>query len=136
MKRFHLFIIALWQTRAKAAFVKVRQAISVVNSKLQQNITGVRIVQSFNREERNAKIFDGVNDDHLQANIKAIKLSSALMPTVEFVTAISLLVSLKRGCTAASITPGSSIGSSPCIFTYMFDLIRRETSATRSVPVG
>ena len=87
---FLLFIIALWQTRAKAAFVKVRQAISVVNSKLQQNITGVRIVQSFNREERNAKIFDGVNDDHLQANIKAIKLSSALMPTVEFVTAISL----------------------------------------------
>ena len=87
---FLLFIIALWQTRAKAAFVKVRQAISVVNSRLQQNISGVRIVQSFNREERNAKIFDGVNDDHLQANIKAIRLSSALMPTVEFVTAISL----------------------------------------------
>jgi len=87
---FLLFIIALWQTRAKAAFVKVRQAISVVNSRLQQNISGVRIVQSFNREERNAKIFDGVNDDHLQANIKAIKLSSALMPTVELVTAISL----------------------------------------------
>ena len=87
---FLLFIIALWQTRAKAAFVKVRQAISVVNSKLQQNISGVRIVQSFNREERNAIIFDGVNDDHLQANIKAIKLSSALMPTVELVTAISL----------------------------------------------
>ena len=87
---FLLFIIALWQTRAKAAFVKVRQAISVVNSRLQQNISGVRIVQSFNREERNAKIFDGVNDDHLQANIKAIRLSSALIPTVEFVTAISL----------------------------------------------
>ncbi|MAR14234.1 MAG: multidrug ABC transporter [Chloroflexi bacterium] len=87
---FLLFIIALWQTRAKAAFVKVRQAISVVNSRLQQNISGVRIVQSFNREERNAIIFDGVNDDHLQANIKAIKLSSALMPTVELVTAISL----------------------------------------------
>ncbi|MCH2522576.1 MAG: ABC transporter ATP-binding protein/permease [Dehalococcoidia bacterium] len=87
---FLLFIIALWQTRAKAAFVKVRQAISVVNSRLQQNISGVRIVQSFNREERNAKIFDGVNDDHLQANIKAIRLSSALMPTVEFITAISL----------------------------------------------
>ena len=87
---FLLFIIALWQTRAKAAFVRVRQAISVVNSRLQQNISGVRIVQSFNREERNAKIFDGVNDDHLQANIKAIRLSSALMPTVEFVTAISL----------------------------------------------
>ena len=87
---FLLFIIALWQTRAKSAFVKVRQAISVVNSRLQQNITGVRIVQSFNREKRNATNFDRVNDDHLQANIKAIRLSSALMPTVEFVTAISL----------------------------------------------
>ena len=87
---FLLFVIALWQTRAKSAFVKVRQAISVVNSRLQQNITGVRIVQSFNREKRNATNFDRVNDDHLQANIKAIRLSSALMPTVEFVTAISL----------------------------------------------
>ena len=87
---FLLFVIALWQTRAKSAFVKVRQAISVVNSRLQQNITGIRIVQSFNREKRNATNFDRVNDDHLQANIKAIRLSSALMPTVEFVTAISL----------------------------------------------
>ncbi|MBI4339773.1 MAG: ABC transporter ATP-binding protein, partial [Chloroflexi bacterium] len=85
-----IIIMALWQRFARTAFVRVRRAISVVNSRLQQNISGVRVVQSFNREEVNLRNFDTVNRDHLNANLWAIRLSAILMPTVEIITALAL----------------------------------------------
>jgi len=83
-------ILVFWQRYASTAFVRVRRAISVVNSRLQQNISGVRVVQSFNREEQNLREFDAVNRDHLNANLWAIRLAAILMPTVEVITAIAL----------------------------------------------
>jgi ATP-binding cassette subfamily B protein len=62
----------------------------VVNSQLQQNISGVRVVQSFNREDMNLSQFDGVNQDHLDTNLWAIRLSAYLMPAVDLVTAVAL----------------------------------------------
>jgi ATP-binding cassette subfamily B multidrug efflux pump len=83
-------VMLVWQRFARAAFIKVRYAISVVNSRLQQNISGVRVVQSFNREDLNLRQFDSVNKDHLNANLWAIRLSAFLMPTVDLVTAVAL----------------------------------------------
>ncbi|MCL0044200.1 ABC transporter ATP-binding protein/permease, partial [Dehalococcoidia bacterium] len=85
-----LIIMIVWQRYARNAFIRVRLAISVVNSRLQQNISGVRVVQSFNRQDLNLQHFDRVNRDHLDANLWAIRLSAYLMPTVDMVTAISL----------------------------------------------
>ena len=83
-------IMSVWQRYAKAAFIRIRYAISVVNSRLQQNISGVRVVQSMNRENLNLSQFDDVNLDHLDANVRAIKLSAVLMPTVDLITGIAL----------------------------------------------
>ncbi len=85
-----VIVMLVWQRFARAAFIKVRYAISVVNSRLQQNISGVRVVQSFNREDLNLRQFDRVNQDHLDANLWAIRLSAFLMPTVDLVTAVAL----------------------------------------------
>ena len=83
-------VMLVWQRFARSAFIRVRYAISVVNSRLQQNISGVRVVQSFNREDLNLHQFDSVNKDHLNANLWAIRLSAFLMPTVDLVTAVAL----------------------------------------------
>ena len=83
-------VMLVWQGYARDAFIRVRQAISVVNSQLQQNISGVRVVQSFNREDMNLSQFDGVNQDHLDTNLWAIRLSAYLMPAVDLVTAVAL----------------------------------------------
>ena len=85
-----LAIMLVWQRFARTAFIRVRYAISVVNSRLQQNISGVRVVQSFNREDLNLRQFDRVNQDHLDANLWAIRLSAFLMPTVDLITAVAL----------------------------------------------
>ncbi len=85
-----IVVMVIWQRYARGAFVRVRQAISAVNGQLQQNISGVRVVQSLNREEINRQEFDRVNLRHLEANIKAARLAAGLMPTVEILTALAL----------------------------------------------
>ena len=92
-------IMSVWQRYAKAAFIRIRYAISVVNSRLQQNISGVRVVQSMNRENLNLSQFDEVNLDHLDANVQAIKLSAALMPTVDLITGVALGLVIVAGGT-------------------------------------
>jgi len=54
-------IMVVWQTFARRAFMRVRLAISIVNSALNENITGVRVVQSMNRQQQNLKLFDEKN---------------------------------------------------------------------------
>ncbi len=79
-------VIYIWQVRARRAFVKVRQAISVVNDQLQEGISGVRVTQSMSRERVNLKQFDAVNKAHLDANVEAAKLQAFMMPTVDILT--------------------------------------------------
>ena len=86
-----LFIImAVWQRYARRSFMRVRRAIAVVNAGLQENISGIRVVQSLNREDVNLRRFDRVNFEHLSANLQATRLSAALLPTVELLTALAL----------------------------------------------
>ena len=108
-----LVIMVVWQRFARVAFIQVRQAISVVNSRLQQNISGVRVVQSLNREELNLSQFDRVNQNHLDANLSAIRLSAYLMPVVDIVTAVALgLVVFVGGSMVldGELLPGALIG--------------------------
>ena len=69
--------------------MRIRYAIAGVNASLQENITGVRVTQSMNREAINLTRFDEVNAIHLDANLKAIRLTAGLMPSVEVLTALA-----------------------------------------------
>ena len=82
-------IMIFWQIRARRAFMRIRYAISGVNASLQENITGVRVTQSMNREKINMSQFDELNAEHLDANLYASKLTAGLMPTVEVLTAVA-----------------------------------------------
>ena len=83
-------IMVVWQPFARKAFMTVRRAISIVNGSLNENITGVRVVQSMNRQERNLMLFDEKNVDHRDANLWASKLSSGLLPAVDILTAVAI----------------------------------------------
>ena len=55
-----VFIMVIWQPIAVRAFIGVRKASAILNAYLNENITGVRVVQAMNREPKNFSIFDGV----------------------------------------------------------------------------
>ncbi|MGI8549660.1 MAG: ABC transporter ATP-binding protein, partial [Dehalococcoidia bacterium] len=88
--------MALWQSRARNAFIQVRQAIAVVNSTINEDVSGVRVIQSLSREDKNSKRFGNINNANLSANINAARLSAMVVPLVEvtvaFATALIIIV--------------------------------------------
>ena len=86
-----LFVmIAVWQRFARHAFMRARRAISAVNADLQENISGVRVVQSMNREGANIRSFGAANSENLGANLEAGRMQAVLFPSVEFLSALGL----------------------------------------------
>ncbi len=82
--------MAVWQNYSRVAFIRVRQAIAVVNANLQENVSGVRVIQSLSREDENAKRFDDINQQNLRANVNAGRLTAAVTPAVEVIVAVGM----------------------------------------------
>jgi ATP-binding cassette subfamily B protein len=87
-------VMMVWQTYLKKAFIRVRQAISVVNADLQENISGAKVIQSLSREKINYQRFDNLNWENLDANISATRRATGLQPVVELLlgAAIALVI--------------------------------------------
>lgn len=102
-------IMFIWQKFAQRAFIKVRQAISVVNDQLQEGISGVKVTQSMSRENINLQQFDKANRANLDANKEAARLQAFMMPTVEILTNTAFALVLVFGgfqIRAGTMTPG------------------------------
>ncbi len=82
------FVLGYWQRFARHSFMRIRRAIAMVNGEYNQNITGVRVVQSLNRQQENLQHFNRLNQELLDANLEASRFSGSLQPIVEFLTGI------------------------------------------------
>jgi ATP-binding cassette subfamily B multidrug efflux pump len=81
----------IWRRRARDAYRNARRANAFVNADLQENINGVRVVQSFSREEHNYRHFSQeLNKDHFEANLVAARLSSVFFPSVDFLGTLAV----------------------------------------------
>jgi ABC-type multidrug transport system fused ATPase/permease subunit len=94
---FLVAAMAVWQAYARRSFIRVRQAIAVVNASLQENVSGVRVIQSLSREAENSKRFDTVNRDNLMANVVAGRVTAIVMPLVELSVAIATALVIVYG---------------------------------------
>jgi ATP-binding cassette subfamily B protein len=86
---FLLVFLFFWQRWARRSFIKVRQAISAVNASLQENISGVRAIQSLSREDLNSQQFEQVNSAHFEANMQSVRFSAGMTPVVELLVAVA-----------------------------------------------
>lgn len=85
-----LVATTLFKNGVKKTFTEVRNAVSALNTFTQEHITGMRIVQLFNREEREYEKFKEINDKHRKANIRSIWYYSIFFPVVEILSATSI----------------------------------------------
>jgi ABC-type multidrug transport system fused ATPase/permease subunit len=90
-------IAAFWQRHAQRSFRRTRAAISLVNSTLQENISGMRVIQSLAREERNRTEFDDLNRYNLDTNLESSRISSFILPLVEVVAAVAMALVVVYG---------------------------------------
>ncbi len=74
----------------RAAYRQIRLRIARINAFLQENITGMAVVQIFNRERTNFKTFDRLNRDHLDAFLKTILYYSVFYPAVRLISALAI----------------------------------------------
>jgi ATP-binding cassette subfamily B protein len=91
------FVLAYWQRFARRSFMRIRRAIAMVNGEYNQNITGVRVVESLNRQDENLKHFDELNYEHLDANMQASRYSGGLQPMVEMLIGLSFGIVIVMG---------------------------------------
>ena len=82
----------VWQRLARPHYQRVRQTIAEVNSRFQENIAGVRVIHSLNRQETNASLFDEVNRGNLVASLMALRYSAGIFPSVEVLTGTALVL--------------------------------------------
>jgi len=86
-----LFIAtALFKNGVKKTFTEVRNAISNLNAFTQEHITGMRIIQLFNKEDDELDKFKVINDQHRKANIRSIFYYSVFFPVVEILASVSI----------------------------------------------
>ncbi|GCE16093.1 ABC transporter ATP-binding protein [Tengunoibacter tsumagoiensis] len=93
-----MFIIAFyWQRHAQTSFRRTRASISLVNSTLQENISGMRVIQSLVREDRNRTEFEDLNAYNRDTNLEASNIASLVLPLVEIVAALSTALIIVYG---------------------------------------
>ncbi len=86
-----MFLATWWFKNAvKASFTDVRNQVSRLNTFVQEHITGMKIVQVFNREEVEMERFREINKKHRDANVRSVLYYSIFFPVVEILVSISL----------------------------------------------
>lgn len=86
-----MFLATWWFKNAvKASFTDVRNRVSQLNTFVQEHITGMKIVQVFNREKVEMERFRDINGKHRDANVRSVLYYSIFFPVVEILVSISL----------------------------------------------
>lgn len=78
-------------------FQKVQEAMDVVNTKLQENLAGIRVIKAFNRKNHQIKQFTAVNNQLISRNMRADQIVGILMPLMMFVINIGMVLALWLG---------------------------------------
>jgi ATP-binding cassette subfamily B multidrug efflux pump len=96
-----IVITVFFRKRAREYYRDSRAAMSWVNSVLAENINGVRVVQSFSREDFNYSYFkDTVNKHNLDINLKSVNLAARFFPVIDFLGTFALGIAIWVGGTA------------------------------------
>ncbi len=85
-----LFATNIFQKKMKVAFKEVRNEISNLNTFVQERLTGMKIVQLFNREKIEAEKFETINKRHNKAWLKNILYNSIFFPIADIISNITL----------------------------------------------
>ena len=121
------FILNYVRKRIRDAYRAVRLRLSRSNSYLSENLSGMKTIQLFNREERNQKRFDEMNLRLLDAYIEQVRWFSLFFPTVQLIGALATAMILFYGATQI-LGPGAggavTIGVLTAFLQYSGDFFR------------
>lgn len=104
-----IYATRIFQQAVKKSFNDVRNEVARINIFIQEHVTGMNIVQIFNREKKEQEKFDQINKEHRNAHIRGIWAYSVFFPVVELLSAASVSLMIWWGLGSAlegHMTPG------------------------------
>ena len=109
----------IFKNAIKRAFQQVRQQVSVLNSFVQERLTGMSILQIFNREGKELEKFKEINEKHKKAHVRSVWAYSIFFPIVEVLSALSIAALIFYG--VMMLQEGEEAGKE--VFGQMFAFI-------------
>src|SRR3979490_1610348 len=85
-----IYATMIFRDKVRDSYRRIRTAIARINSYLQESVSGMIVLQLFNREKRAFKQFSDINASHMEAFKDAIMAYSVYYPVVEILSAIAI----------------------------------------------
>jgi len=91
-------VLTRWfQVKSHAAFLRVRETISSLTAQIAESISGMAVIQAFNRERAFLTEFDNANDANRRTNTYAQYLNSIFFPAIELLGVVAMVAVLWVG---------------------------------------
>jgi subfamily B ATP-binding cassette protein MsbA len=119
--------LRMFNNRIRPVYRNIRARLGDINSKLQDNLSGIRVIQIFRQEEKELNFFKQESTRYFNAQVDAIKLWSSFFPAMGFLSSISTILVLGVGSWMV-MNQQLSLGSLVAFISYMvflFDPINR-----------
>jgi len=94
-----------FRTRSNRAYRRVRERLGLVTATLAEDISGMRVVQSFTREPTSRTTFRGVNERYRESNYETVVLNGLYFPAVDVLSSVATAIVLGFG--GALVVDGS-----------------------------
>ncbi len=120
---FLIIATMIFKKVIKKAFQEVRTQVSRLNAFVQERVTGMKIIQVFNREDVEKSRFEKMNKLHRNAHIKTVWAYSIFFPVVELLSAGSLALLVWWG-TKGVISGFTTLGNLFAFILYIYMLYR------------
>jgi len=117
------FITAIFRRATRRVYRRIRNSVSLLNQNLQENLSGMQVVQLSNRENRNLNVYRGINETNRQQEMHAIHMETSYGAFMDNMVNMALAVIIWIGGGAAlqdTISLGSVI-----LFTQFVDMFIR-----------
>lgn len=85
-----IFITSWFRRKVRDQYRETRKQVARLNAFLQEHVSGMKIVQLFNREDEELRRFQGVNDEHRTAQINTIFYFALFWPAIDIVASVAL----------------------------------------------
>ncbi|MDZ8187591.1 MAG: ABC transporter ATP-binding protein [Nostoc sp. ChiSLP02] len=118
-----IFTTSLFARWARTRFRVTRQTIGELSAKLEEDIGSVREAQAFNRVQLNIAEFEVLNAANRDANVQAVAITSAFLPSIDFLNTLATAGVLAYGGYLA-VTGGATVGVVTSFLLYVQQFFR------------
>lgn len=94
---FIVITTSIFRRKARASYRDVRAAVARLSAFLQEHISGMSVIQLFNRERKSFERFDAINERHRKANYDSILAYAIFFPMVEILSAVAIALIIWYG---------------------------------------